>query len=466
MSMPAFARDVASRLHHRGALIERGHADVAADLREIANVNMAEMRENFAARQLEILAGYGFQPVEQSKPFAYADGVAIIPIHGMLINRMSWSYSFATGYDFIRSQMNAALSDDDVKLIVYDINSSGGLASGCAELSAEIFASRETKPSLSVVDARCYSAAYFLGSAASRVVVTPSGGVGSIGCVAMHVDFSVALEHEGIKVTFIFEGDEKVDGNSYEPLSNRAKDSIKRDVTYHYGLFVEAVARQRGLSEDEVRATEARCYLPPEALELGLIDGVQTPIDAVAEFFNDLTSDSDDAEDDDIMDTKQQNGGTSGAATPPAFTLEDVARVAAEAATTAATAASTAAIAAAFAQRDEAQSRGNSIRALPEAKGKEKLADHLASNTSMSIDDAKAVLTAAAPEAANTRQEPNNYFASAMDNTKNPNVGGDPGAGDGGGQDQPGATASRLLTNFAAMTGQKVIPIGGSRSAA
>lgn len=457
MSFTAFARDVASRLHHRGVLIERGHADVAADLREIAAVIPAEMKAAFTARQFDILAGYGFQPVEQSKPFAYADGVAIIPIHGLLINRMSWSYSFATGYNFIRSQRQAAVADGDVKLIVYDVNSSGGLASGCAELAAEMYEGRDEKPSIAVVDARCYSAAFFLASACDRLIVTPSGGVGSIGCVAMHVDLSGMLEQDGVKITFIYEGAEKVDGNSYEPLSNRARDSIQRDVSYHYGLFVEAVARHRGLSEDEVRATEARCYLPPEALELGLIDGIQTPTEAVSDFFNELTSDSE-AEGDDVETKEQKPTGGSPVAQvangPAPLTAEDVARIAGEAA--------------AKAVSDD-RARSSAIRTCEEAKGREKLADHLALNTSMSADDAKAILAASPkeiPEAGNTRQSADNHFANAMDNTQNPNVGADPAAdGTGSGAPEPAVTAGRLLGNYNAVTGRKVIPIGQNRAA-
>lgn len=462
MSMTAFARDVASRLHHRGVLIERGHADVAADLREIANTNFADMKASFNARCVEIVAGYGFQPVEQSKPFAYADGVAIIPIHGLLVNRMSWSGSYATGYNFIRSQRLAALADDDVKMIVYDVNSSGGLASGCAELADEMYEGRGEKPSLAVVDARCYSAAYFLASACDRIVVTPSGGVGSIGCAAMHIDFSGMLESEGIKVTFIFEGDTKVDGNSYQPLSTRAKDSIQRDVSYHYGLFVGAVARHRGLSEDDVRATEARSFLPPEAVELGLVDAIQTPVEAVSDFFNAITSDSE-AEDDNV--TTQQNGNPAPAPAAPGLSADDVRRIVAESIGPAVTQAVTEAVSAVTA----VQQRAAGIRTCEEAKGREKLAEHLAANTSMSADDAKLILAAAPvekPEPA-SRQPPNNLFGNAMDRTQNPDVGADPATGaSGGGQgDEPGAVSNRLLGNYAAVTGRKVLGLNDKRAA-
>jgi signal peptide peptidase SppA len=418
--MIAFSRDIASRLHHRGVLIERGHADVAADLRDIAAVELAEIKAGFPARMSELVSSYGFDGSEQTKPFAYSAGIAFIPIHGLLINRMSWSASFATGYDFIRAQQGAALADDDVKMLVYDVNSSGGLASGCAELANTLYEGRGIKPSLAVVDSRCYSAAYFLASAADRVVVTPSGGVGSIGCVAMHVDFSQALENEGVKLTFIYEGAEKVDGNSYEPLSPRAKESIQRDVSYHYGLFVEAVARHRGLSEDEVRATEARCYLPPEALELGLIDGIKTPVDAITEAFE-----------------------AESTMTDPVMTAADVSRLVAEG----------------IAQGLAAErSRANAIRSSEEARGREKLAVHLAEATSLSVDEARAIMAAAEPEAKtpNPRQGASG-FAAAMDNSPNPNVGADPaGDGDAGGADDPAATANRLLNNYVAVSGRKI----------
>lgn len=426
MSMSAFARDIAYRMHHRACLIERGYNNVAAELREIALLDLSGLRAAFETRQLDLLAQYGFDPVATTKPFAYSNGTAIIPIHGLLVNRMSWGASFATGYDFIRSQSQAAVADPEVKSIIYDVNSSGGLATGCAELGNVIYGARGKKPSLAVVDARCYSAAYWLASACDRVVVTPSGGVGSIGCAAMHVDLSKMLEDEGIKVTYIYEGAEKVDGNSFEPLSTRARESIQRDVSYHYSGFVEAVARNRGLSEDDVRATEARCYLPPEALELGLIDAIATPAEAVAEF-----------------STPQSENAAMTTEAPAVLTAEDVARMVTEGVTQGIAA---------------ERSRAGAIRSCEEAKGREGLAAHLADNTTLSIDDARAILLASplsSMELPTTRQEPSG-FAAAMDRSQHPNVGADP-AGEGTiGNDDPGNIANMLLANYTAVSGRKV----------
>lgn len=450
MSMAHLARDIASRLHHRGTLICPQHSDVAADLREIASANLTDQKATFDARKLDILSSYGMSDCVPTieKPFAYANGIAVIPIHGLLINRLSWSYSFATGYNFIRSQMNAALADDDVQLIVYDVNTPGGVASGCAELAREMYDSRSEKPSLAVVDARCYSAGVFLATACGKVVVTPSGGFGGIGCFAMHADYSEMLNTDGIKITFIEapSGGEKTDGHPYKPLSAKALATIQRDVDYHYGLFVEAVARHRGMSEDDIRATQAGVFLPPEALDLGLIDAMETPAEAVASFFNEITSDAE-AGDDEMT---QQNGSITGAGlvapqaaatTGPVFTQADIDA-----------AASRAVQAALSADR----TRQSAIRTCDEAKGREKLANHLASDTEMTVEAAKAVLSAAATE---TPPEPTaqpSGFAAAMAGTQNPGIKPDGNAGQpgtGAQDDTPESRAARILGAYNRATG-------------
>jgi capsid assembly protease len=416
MSMAAFARDVAARLHHRGCLISPDYPDVAADLREIARTDLAILREAQPARLQELATSYGLGPIARDKPFAFSNGVAVIPIHGILLGKMSWGSSYATGYNYIRDLYHTAVADPEVQVIVYDVNSPGGHGAGCGELAAELAA--RGKPSLAVVDARAYSAAYWLASAADHIAVTPSGGAGSIGVVAMHVDYSKALEQEGIAVTFIIAGAEKVDGNAFEPLAKRARTTIQRDVDHLYGLFVGAVASNRDLDEDDVRATEARAYLPDEAQELGLIDSVATPAAALAQFLDRGRSE---------MPTENT----------------DAIRTAVEQALRA------------------DRERAAAIRTCTEAAGKRALAEHLASNTDVSVDVARSILGAATPEPAAANP---NGFVEAMNRTPNPNVGadnpGDAGNGasgePGGGDDTPVARANRILGAFGRMTGEKI----------
>ena len=378
------------------AFVSPEHCDFAAELSAAARLEPS---------YTPVCTRYGMD--QGGKPSAYGGGVAVIPVHGLLLNRFPGSVGMATGYDFVRGQLRMALADPDVAHIVFDIHSNGGMAAGCEELAQEIYRSREVKPSLAVVDSACYSGAYYIGSAASRIVSTVSGGVGSIGVVAMHVDQSKLLEDAGVSVTFIQAGEEKTDGNAYQPLSERARGRINSTVQYHYGLFTEAVAKFRGIPVEDVRATEARCYTPPEAQGLGLIDGVVDATDAVRGMLN--TSEGQ-------MEISQ----------------EDVARIAAEAATRAVA---------------EDRNRVSAIRNSPHAKGREKLADHLALNTSMSVDEAAAILEHAP---AQEEQAAGNNFAAAMSLTQNPNVGPDNPANT---SDPEASAPNRILANYKAITG-------------
>lgn len=94
---------------------------------------------------------------EQVQP---AGGVAVIPVHGLLVARrgqITQACTELTSYERIRSQLNAALNDPSISEIVLDINSGGGAAVGCKELADYIYQSRETKPITAIVNYSAYS---------------------------------------------------------------------------------------------------------------------------------------------------------------------------------------------------------------------------------------------------------------------------------------------------------------------
>lgn len=430
------ARSALSRMNLREVAIAPHYDGLVADLRQMAATDPDVARDQFMARRSEMCATYGLDETEQRKPFAFSGGVAVIPITGTLINRFSGSYGFVTGYNFIRMQLRQALQDDDVKLVVFDVNSYGGEAAGCFELSADIRASRAIKPSLAVIDSNCYSAGYALASAASRVVCTPSGGAGSIGVVAMHVDMSKALDSWGITVTMIYSGKHKVDGNPYQALSKDVKASIQAGVDKSRDAFVQLVAANRDLDADDIRATEAQIYRAEEAESLGLIDAVASPSEAVQAFLTELSG----------SNTKQlkeettmaNQGTVPGADNATAQATQDVAQV--DSAKLAADA------------RKAERARVEAIQTCDEAKGRSALASHLAFKTDMSVEDAKAIL-AAAPVEQQASASATNPFAAAMNSAEHPNVGADAHGGD----DPATSPAMAILAAQQMMTGEKLI---------
>lgn len=371
-----FATEVMGRFNLNIALLAPQYADTATALQIFHSLREADdaLEDEACARLLpaKTLAAYGFNPQTEQKPFAFAEGLAIIPVHGTTLNRFSSSWGSVTGYNFIRNQMNAALADPDVKGIVFDMNSSGGEAAGCFELADEIRAARKVKPSLAIVDSAAYSAGYAIGSSASKIVAAPSAGVGSVGVVVMHASIEGMLKNAGVEITFIHAGAHKVDGNMFQNLPADVKKRLQTNINKSYEKFVSLVATNRGMDAKDVRDTEALTYNADDALELGLIDAVATPQAAIAAFLTELSG------------STTQKGKTMTQAAKPeagtaALTAEDVTKAQAEA-------------------RAAERARMSAITGCDEAKDKPKLASHIAMNTEMSVDDAKKMLAAAAPE--------------------------------------------------------------------
>lgn len=207
------------------------------------------------------------------------EGVAVIPIQGTLVQKLGTlrPYSGMTGYDGIRASFLTAMNDDAVKGVCFDIDSPGGEVAGCFDLVDEIYAARGAKPIWSILSENAYSAAYALASAADRIIVPRTGGVGSIGVIVMHVDWSQRIKSDGVQVTIITFGNRKAESNPYEALSEEAKKAIQSDVDEMGRLFVSTVSRNRGIAERTIRDTEAACYLAADGVQLGLADQVASP---------------------------------------------------------------------------------------------------------------------------------------------------------------------------------------------
>lgn len=213
---------------------------------------------------------------QSDKPYKVEDGLAIIPINGSLVHRTSGfsGWSGLVSYNSIRSKFDYALSDPDVSTILFDINSSGGEVAGVFDLVDHIYNSRGKKPIHAVSNESAYSAAYAIASAADKIYLSRTAGIGSIGVIMLHVDKSEADKQAGLKYTHIYAGAHKADGSPHKPLSDTAKTKAQSIVDSVYSLFVSTVARNNGLPAQDVIDTQADTYQGQSAVDIGLADKV------------------------------------------------------------------------------------------------------------------------------------------------------------------------------------------------
>ena len=224
-------------------------------------------------------------PPPRARP-AGSPGIAVIPVHGTLVKRTAGldAASGLTSYTAVAEMLDAALADPQVAGILLDVDSPGGEASGSFELARRVRAAAAVKPVWAVANDSAFSAAYAIASAAQRVVVSETGGVGSIGVIALHIDQSVKDAQDGYRYTAVTAGSHKNDFSPHEPLTDRARAELQAEVNRLYGLFVDHVAAMRTLAPEAVRATEASLFFGVNAVDAGLADAVDTLESALADF--------------------------------------------------------------------------------------------------------------------------------------------------------------------------------------
>lgn len=203
---------------------------------------------------------------------------AIIPIHGILTKKPGAFDEMLgmTSYEQIEAQVKQELADSSIETIILEIDSPGGEVNGIFDLADFIYESRAKKRIIAIANDDAYSAAYAIASSAEKVFVSRTSGVGSIGVIASHIDQSGFDEKQGIKYTTIFAGSRKNDLNPHEPMTSESLESLQKEVGRLYEMFLQLIARNRGLSIEKIRSTEAGLYFGEKAVEIGLADGVTT----------------------------------------------------------------------------------------------------------------------------------------------------------------------------------------------
>lgn len=360
----------------------------------------------------------------RDRPYRVENGVAVIPVDGTLVNKFGHlkPYSGMTGYDGILARGHQAFSDPEVKGILLDNDTPGGDVSGCFDCvqSLRKMATSANKPLWSLAyDMNC-SAGMALASAADRRLTTSTGMVGSIGVIMAHASYEKKLAEDGIDVTLIYAGAHKADGNPYENLSKEVYARFLEQTESLRQEFAQLVAGNIGLSLEQVLATEARSYRGADAVNVGLADEVVNGNEAVQIFSEYLSTQGKTIS----LGVNMSNKVEQPTATTQASSAE-TSKAGVEDAQANSTETNETLKASAKA---EERTRIGAIIGCDEAKGREKLANHFATQTDMSVEAAKAALAVSAKEA-----EPEATHKSALDiamaNEQVPSVGADADTG-------------------------------------
>ena len=342
--------------------------------------------------------------------------VAVINVHGKTVHRGSGldAMSGLTSYTGLSAALTQALDDDDVRRIALIVDSPGGEAAGAFDFADRVRAAAGVKGVSAIVSDTALSAGYLIASAASEVAVTRTAATGSVGVVTAHADLSGALNQQGVAVTYVYAGSHKIDGNPYQALPDDVRADMQARIDETYALFVDTVARHRGLSVDAVRATEAQIYQGGAAISVGFADRVSSEADELSRLFAQAQSGAS------ARHYSTPHGGAAMSG-PNQSAAGDLAPAPIDPAQLAAAEAAAHAEGVAAGITAERERIGGILR-CEAAAGRAEMAATLALDTDMTVEQAGKVL-AAAPVPATLESTAHTDFATVMAGVDNPDVG-------------------------------------------
>ena len=173
--------------------------------------------------------------------------------------------------DAILGELQSANNNPNVKVIVLLIDSDGGNPEAAEEITQIM--GNIPKPKLALIRDAGDSAAYWIASAADKIFAFQSSDVGDIGVTASYLSDAQQNEDNGLQFVSLTSGPFKDTGNPDKPVTQADRDLLMKGVAEQYDIFVSAVAANRHLPVEQVKAlADGSSFLGDDALNDGLID--------------------------------------------------------------------------------------------------------------------------------------------------------------------------------------------------
>lgn len=210
-------------------------------------------------------------------------GIAILRMSGVLAPKANLFMQVSGGIStqMATKQLESASADPRVRATVLAMDTPGGNVIGVPEMAGAVYDLAAIKPIVVHSDGVLASAGYWIGGAANAVYISgPVTEVGSIGVVvsrSFNPNSTSEEEH-------IVAGRYKRLSKSKEALSDESRAIVQADVDYVYTLFVDDVAKYRGVTSQQVldHMADGRVFRGQQAINAGLADGIVT-LDALVE---------------------------------------------------------------------------------------------------------------------------------------------------------------------------------------
>lgn len=223
--------------------------------------------------------------------------MATMPVYGKMFPRanMMTRLSGGTSTRKLGRAIDEVEEREDIDRVMMVFDSPGGSIQGLTNTARKI-RNMETD-TVAFAEGMMASAAYFVGSAADRVVASPDSMIGAIGSVAKIVSRAGKLEDEGYDVEVIRSAEKKAKPNPSEPIDEDSVKEVQKLVDAAHEQFVRQVATNLDISEETVSNTMADGSVinGSEAEGTNFVDDVATIDEVMDEFEGSVEEESEES---------------------------------------------------------------------------------------------------------------------------------------------------------------------------
>ena len=201
--------------------------------------------------------------------------IALIPIDGVLsIDVPGWLKECGvclTDVNDIEEEISDALNDANVQILVFDVNSPGGLSLAGNKLFEVVEAANRVKPCFAYCGAGSdmASAAYDGVAACTALIASPhADGIGCIGSYLAYLDDTEFWAMMGMKWEIFKSGEYKGIGESV-PLTQAQRDFLQSQSDYYGNIIRSNVKKYRTAIADE--DLQGQWYAGRQAAQKGFV---------------------------------------------------------------------------------------------------------------------------------------------------------------------------------------------------
>lgn len=177
----------------------------------------------------------------------------------------------------VLEKIYASSDDENIKAVLFNIDSPGGALSPSVEISKAIKELNEKKPVIVYASGTMASGSYLSGVWARKILANEGSFIGSIGVIMQGANIENLANRIGISEQTVKAGEYKEAGTFMRAWNEKERESLQNLVDKSYSFFVNEVANARHLNIDNNETwANARVFLADDALKLGLIDEIST----------------------------------------------------------------------------------------------------------------------------------------------------------------------------------------------